>query len=422
MDEFGQLKKTVTDLSPVMSSYLSKTGVRYHLHPELVNVGDTETCSLCVACLQVMNEEIEIEIEIEGIDPDSPDAEVKIAERRLLQQKIRAKSMSIAAGCDFGVLPRVQELTSPSILERSLLSPHRAYYVTVKVKSPTGLPGSRSLNGDIICFTQNGPAKALELLGSQGDTMRERIEWIRANGSFRVVLVDDKGGAEKWLHDHAVLLARPHVIFNELRVRAKIDEATGNKNGHPGPTDAEYEKEFVTPLACLAEDVFKQSRRIDTEDAIAVETLSQLKASDVASVRDIDNGGGLDSVGVMSSEVGIPHRDKSLNRDLETLLAVMEGAGVDGDGDDDDAGGDDELGSDNGNFDSDVDDKHVIGSPTLHPRPRIISSKLPRGSDAVYEFENNGLNIMTVFRHLFPMMFSKTICESNVFPLILFHS
>ena len=80
MDEFGQLKKTVTDLSPVMSSYLSKTGTRYHLHPELVNVGDTETCSLCVACLQLMNEEIEIEIEIEGIDPDSPDAEAKLDE------------------------------------------------------------------------------------------------------------------------------------------------------------------------------------------------------------------------------------------------------------------------------------------------------------------------------------------------------
>ena len=254
--------------------------------------------------------------------------------------------------------------------------------------------------------------------------MRERIAWVRGNGSFRVVLVDDKGDAEKWLHDNSVLLARPHVVFNELRVRAKIDEATGNENGHPGPTDAEYEKEFVTPLAGLAEDLFRQSRRIDTEDAIAVETLSQLKASDVASVRDIDNGGGLDSVGVMSSEVGIPHRDKALNRDLETLLAVMEGAGADGDGngDDDDEDGDDELGSDDGDFDGDGDDELVTDSPTLHhPRPRVISSKLPRGSDAVYEFENNGLNVMTIFRHLFSMMFSKTISESNVFPSILFY-
>jgi hypothetical protein len=57
MGDSGQLKKTVTDLSPVISSHLSKAGTRYHLHPELANVGGTETCSLCVLCLQLMNEE-----------------------------------------------------------------------------------------------------------------------------------------------------------------------------------------------------------------------------------------------------------------------------------------------------------------------------------------------------------------------------
>ena len=126
--------------------------------------------------------------------------------------------MSIAAGYDFGVLSQIPELVYPSILERGLLSPHRAYYVTVKVKSPTGLPGSKSLQGDIICFTQDGPAEALKLLGRQGDTMRERINWVRGGGSFRVVLVDDQGNTEKWLHDNSVLSARPHVVFNELRV------------------------------------------------------------------------------------------------------------------------------------------------------------------------------------------------------------
>jgi hypothetical protein len=82
-------------------------------------------------------------------------------------------------------------------LEHALLCPHRAYYVTVKVKNSTGLPGSKSLKGDIICFTQDGPAEALKLLGSQGDTMRQRIEWVRGGGSFRVILVDDKGNIEK---------------------------------------------------------------------------------------------------------------------------------------------------------------------------------------------------------------------------------
>ena len=66
----------------------------------------------------------------------------------------------------------------------------------------------------------------------------------------------------------------------------------------------------VAPLAGVAEDVFQQARRLDTNDVIAMEMLSQLKASDVAGVRGIDNGGGLDSVGVMSSEVGIQRREE----------------------------------------------------------------------------------------------------------------
>ncbi len=62
MGDSGQLKKTVTDLSPVMSSHLSEAGTRNHLHPELVSIDDTETCSLCVRCLRRINEEIEFDI------------------------------------------------------------------------------------------------------------------------------------------------------------------------------------------------------------------------------------------------------------------------------------------------------------------------------------------------------------------------
>ena len=194
-------------------------------------------CCLCVPCLRLVEEEIAIG----SINLDSADAEVKLAKRDLSRQKIREKTMSIASGFDYGVLSRLQDLPRPSILEHALLCPHRAYYVTVKVKNSTGLPGSKSLKGDIICFTQDGPAEALKLLGSQGDTMRQRIEWVRGGGSFRVILVDDQGNMENWLHDNAVLVARPYVIFNELRVRAKIDEATGNESGHPGPDDADFQ-------------------------------------------------------------------------------------------------------------------------------------------------------------------------------------
>ena len=59
MDESGVLKETATDLSPVMSSCLSETGTRYHLHPELVKTGETtEMCCLCVPCLHLVKEEI----------------------------------------------------------------------------------------------------------------------------------------------------------------------------------------------------------------------------------------------------------------------------------------------------------------------------------------------------------------------------
>ena len=108
-----------------------------------------------------------------------------------------------------------------------------------------------------------------------------------------------------------------------------------------------------------------------------------------------------------------------------------------GDGDDDDGDGgedDDEdkngyvddvdggNSSDDGDVDGDGEDEIVTDSSTLHRKPRIILGKLPRGSDAVYEFENNELNVMTIFRHLFPLMYSKTICKVSVFSSILFRS
>ncbi len=146
MDDSGVLRKTATDLSPVMSSFLSKTGTRYHLHPELIKIRETtEMCCLCVPCLRLVEEEIAIG----SINLDSADAEVKLAKRDLSRQKIREKTMSIASGFDYGVLSRLRDLPRTSILEHALLCPHRAYYVTVKVKNSTGLPGSKSLKGDI---------------------------------------------------------------------------------------------------------------------------------------------------------------------------------------------------------------------------------------------------------------------------------
>jgi len=422
MGESGVLNKTATDLSPIKSSFLSANGTRYHLHPELIKICETtEMCCLCVLCLHLVDEEIGIG----SINLNLPGAEVKLAKRDLSRQKIREKTMSIAAGFDYGVLSRVQDLAHPSILERILIAPHRAYYTTVKVTNPTGLPGSKSLKGDIICFTQDGPAEALKLLGSIGETMQQRIEWVRGGGSFRVILVDDKGNMENWLHDNSVLVARPYVVFNELRVRAKIDEATGNESGHPGPDDSDFQEAFVTPLEGLAKDMFLRARKLDDKHMVAVEVFSQVQASDIAAVRDIENGGEIDSVGLMSSSADIPYCDEPENLNLETLLDVMQdGKDVDENSDDGDDGDVVLIEDDDDSDDDAVSDTSIepmTDPPTSHRKTDIIPSKLLRGSDPVYEFEHNGLNVLSIFRHIFPLMFSKTVCEGITLSCILLY-
>ena len=202
-------------------------------------------CDLCVGCLSLVSEERDAGT----IDPEASDAELQQTKRDISREKVRASSMSIASGCDYGVLARITELKPPSILERCLLNPHRAYYFTVKVFNPIGLPGASSLKGDIICFTQDGPAEAIRLLGkSAKETLKERIDWVRGGGNFRVVCVDDQGNMENWLHNNSVLVARPHIIFNELRVRAKLDEATGNESGDIDPEDFSYSEDFINFL------------------------------------------------------------------------------------------------------------------------------------------------------------------------------
>ena len=63
MGESGVLKDSVTDLSPIMSSFMSANGTRYHLHPELVKKGEVEVISLCVNCLELVKEENDAETE-----------------------------------------------------------------------------------------------------------------------------------------------------------------------------------------------------------------------------------------------------------------------------------------------------------------------------------------------------------------------
>jgi hypothetical protein len=124
MSEHGKLDDHRTDLSPIMSSYLSCNGQRYHLHPELVN-SVKEICHVCSSCLQLIEQEEEAIL----LDPTAPDFETKLESWNQASCKIRSSSLSIAAGYDYGVLSRIKALKAPSILERALLSPNRAYYI-----------------------------------------------------------------------------------------------------------------------------------------------------------------------------------------------------------------------------------------------------------------------------------------------------
>ena len=118
MGESGVLNDSPTDLSPIMSTFMSANGTRYHLHPELVKQGEVEVINVCVDCLQLVKEEDDAGT----IDPESPDAEAKIEKRNISRKKLREKSMAIAAGCDYGVLSRIKELPHPAVLERAFMS------------------------------------------------------------------------------------------------------------------------------------------------------------------------------------------------------------------------------------------------------------------------------------------------------------
>ena len=92
MGESGVLNDSPTDLSPIMSTFMSSNGIRYHLHPELVQEGEGEVISVCVDCLQLIKEEDDAGT----IHLDSPDAEVKTEKRNGGSQKLREKTMEEA--------------------------------------------------------------------------------------------------------------------------------------------------------------------------------------------------------------------------------------------------------------------------------------------------------------------------------------
>jgi len=408
MDATGKLSSTPTDLSVIMSTYLARNGLRYHLHSELVNA--EELFDVCIGCI------LFIRHESEPVGKDENEEDRNRRKRR--SEKLAKTSQSIAAGYDLGVLSRVSGLVTASPLELALLSPNRSYMVTVKVSNPNekhgaktkvanqnGLHGAKSLRGDCIVFTHDGPAESIKLLGNIGENVKERIQWVVGGRMFRVVLVGDVGQAETWLHDNAVLVARPHVIFNQLRIRHKIDQVLNpGLNCEPGPDDSTYEEDFVHPLDKLGETVFKNARILD-EDAAGIDAVAQAKANDVADVRDTKINGLIASVGLMSSS-----SEPSDDADGSLFLTAVRNMLAAGDAD----GGQVRfpVDSESSVF---VDDE-VVGSvkqyvsseggdrETSSRHERVGESFLRRSSEPICEFTDNGLNIMKLFRDVFPLM------------------
>jgi len=115
--------------------------------------------------------------------------------------------------------------------------------------------------------------------------------------------------------------------------------------------------------------------------------------------RYFDNGGEIGSVGVMSSSIDIPIGDSTIN--VDTFLDLMQGD------------------ASNEHYDPDIEKDSATSAPEAPSGS--ISTKLPRSSDAVNEFENNGLSIMKLFRHIFPLMHSKKSLDGKFYTLKNYH-
>jgi hypothetical protein len=252
----------------------------------------------------------------------------------------------------------------------------------VKTSSVKGQPGPKTLKGDIIVFLHDGPQEAVRLFGTIGDTIQQRVDWVKEGGNFRVTCVDDKGNAENWLHDNIVLQARPHVIFNQLRIRRKLNNVLKNPDEGPEPLDATFEQDFVVPMKDLAEIVFSNRRHITSDKAKAADILSQVRTSDVAAVRSGDSGGALPSVSMVSSSDEMSTGHPSLY--FQSVQQLLEFGHTDDDHED---SPEDEI--------------------TQENKSSRVSGISRRSLDPKSEFDENGLTLMSLFWNIFPLKWHK---------------
>ena len=185
-----------------------------------------------------------------------------------------------------------------------------------------------------------------------GKNIQDRIDWITQGGNFRVVLVDEEGRFENWDHAHAVVLVRPNVIFNYLRLQHKIGSVLKNTVLGPCPLDENYEKDFAVPLGLVSETLLKNARRLTSSEALAAEVYSEAVSDDVANVRTLSDSTETNFVALTSQTLDALVDPMELLASVETMLHASDSLVPQ----DDDAEEDDEISTDE---DAEKDNKTI---------------------------------------------------------------
>ena len=223
------------------------------------------------------------------------------------------------------------------------------------------------MKGDAIVFLQNvgdvkEPIVTSESSKSWIDTMMNSVSWVSSGGNFQVSLVGPEGEQDnlwEWLNGKNVIVARTAVLYNHSVVRHFLDHhVLGNVDEPSFKPDASTLPVLESSIQAMRLQMRREAGALTDDLSKAVEMQSQIDADDVAAVRDSDNGGALNYVCVNSSQ-----DETTLNR--EAYFEKIKKATV----------------------------SSESGNATIN-----------RSKDPVSEFHQNGVNIMHVWRHVFPLM------------------
>lgn len=224
----------------VRSTYLSTSGHRYHVHPELVTQREEETVMLCGLC-----------------------------RRALAGGKI--PSLSIADGCDYGVLSRLASHVPLRAIEERAVSLVRSLTV-IKYKSASN--EQPVILGHSIAFPHNGPSAAIESLTASNLATRVRSQvslTFLCPSRLRNVMRDAG-------YRSTDLEVRPEAVISFLNIM---------KNTHELYQDidvSELSSEAVAiELQSLRRQLVDDARFVNSEVAMEMDSIA---TNDVARVRE----------------------------------------------------------------------------------------------------------------------------------------